>query len=78
MFYAHYVLSKKGPLARVWLAAHWDKKLTKANIFETDIEGSVETIMSPKVKIIELCVAKNVSLFLVGCPESRETLNCFK
>jgi N terminus of Rad21 / Rec8 like protein len=50
MFYAHFVLSRKGPLARVWLAAHWDKKLTKANIFETDIEGSVQTIMSPKVQ----------------------------
>jgi len=49
MFYAHFVLSKKGPLARVWLAAHWDKKLTKAHIFETNIETSVQTIMSPEV-----------------------------
>jgi len=49
MFYAHFVLSKKGPLARVWLAAHWDKKLTKAHIFETNIEASVQTIMSPEV-----------------------------
>jgi len=54
MFYAHFVLSKKGPLARVWLAAHWDKKLTKANIFETDIEGSVQTIMSPKVAHLQM------------------------
>jgi len=49
MFYAHFVLTKKGPLARVWLAAHWDKKLTKAHIFETNIEASIETIMSPEV-----------------------------
>jgi len=49
MFYAYFVLSKKGPLARVWLAAHWDKKLTKAHIFETNIEASVQTIMSPQV-----------------------------
>ena len=49
MFYAYFVLSKKGPLARVWLAAHWDKKLTKAHIFETNIEASVRTIMSPEV-----------------------------
>ena len=49
MFYAYFVLSKKGPLSRVWLAAHWDKKLTKAHIFETNIETSVQTIMSPEV-----------------------------
>ena len=49
MFYAHFVLSKKGPLARIWLAAHWDKKLTKAHVFETNIEGSVDAIIQPKV-----------------------------
>lgn len=51
MFYAQFVLAKKGPLARVWLAAHWDKKLTKAHVFETNIGSSVEAIMKPKVKL---------------------------
>ncbi|EFX68066.1 putative RAD21 [Daphnia pulex] len=51
MFYAHFVLAKKGPLARIWLAAHWDKKLTKAHVFETNIQKSVEDILHPKVKI---------------------------
>lgn len=51
MFYAHFVLAKKGPLARIWLAAHWDKKLTKAHIFETNIESSVEGILHPKIKM---------------------------
>jgi len=51
MFYAHFVLAKKGPLARIWLAAHWDKKLTKAHVYETNIESSVEGIMQPKVKM---------------------------
>jgi len=51
MFYANFVLAKKGPLARVWLAAHWEKKLSKAHVFETDLESSVENIKSPKVKI---------------------------
>jgi len=49
MFYAHFILKKRGPLSRIWLAAHWDKKVTKAQIFETDIEGSVEEILSPQV-----------------------------
>lgn len=51
MFYSHFVLQKKGPLARIWLAAHWDKKLTKAQVFETNIETSVDGILQPKVKI---------------------------
>ena len=45
MFYAHFVLAKKGPMARIWLAAHWDKKLTKAHVFETNIEKSVDGIL---------------------------------
>ena len=49
MFYGAFVLAKKGPLAKVWLAAHWDKKLTKAHIFETDVESTVDNIISPKV-----------------------------
>uniref|UniRef100_A0A8C2CBR9 RAD21 cohesin complex component b n=1 Tax=Cyprinus carpio TaxID=7962 RepID=A0A8C2CBR9_CYPCA len=51
MFYAHFVLSKRGPLAKIWLAAHWDKKLTKAHVFECNLERSVESILSPKVKM---------------------------
>ncbi|KAG7309962.1 hypothetical protein JYU34_004477 [Plutella xylostella] len=51
MFYAHFVLAKKGPLSKIWLAAHWDKKLTKAHVFETNIETSVDGILKPKVKM---------------------------
>ncbi|XP_036950063.1 double-strand-break repair protein rad21 homolog A-like isoform X2 [Acanthopagrus latus] len=31
--------------------AHWDKKLTKAHVFECNLESSVESIISPKVKM---------------------------
>lgn len=41
MFYSEFVLTKKGPLAKIWLAAHWDKKLSKNQITETDISTSV-------------------------------------
>lgn len=51
MFYGAFVLAKKGPLAKVWLAAHWDKKLTKAHVFETDVEATVDSIISPQVKM---------------------------
>ncbi|KRT86530.1 hypothetical protein AMK59_1363 [Oryctes borbonicus] len=47
-----YPKDKSGrPLARIWLAAHWDKKLTKAHVFETNIEKSVDGILQPKVKM---------------------------
>lgn len=55
MFYGAYVLAKKGPLAKVWLAAHWDKKLTKAHVFETDVSATVEDIISPKVSTHSTC-----------------------
>ena len=57
MFYGAYVLAKKGPLAKVWLAAHWDKKLTKAHVFETDVSATVEDIISPKVCVEFLSTA---------------------
>lgn len=43
MFFASSLLTKKGPLGKVWLAAHWDKKLTKMQVFQTDITKSVGT-----------------------------------
>ena len=54
MFYAHFVLSKRGPLAKIWLAAHWEKKLTKAQVYETDIDSTVDAILEPKVGILQL------------------------
>ena len=50
MFYHTYILAKKGQLANVWLAAHWDKKLTKAQIKETDIKQSVDYIIKSQIK----------------------------
>ena len=42
MFYSTGILAKKAsPLSKIWLAAHWSKKLTKQNIFDTDIEEAV-------------------------------------
>eukprot|EP01107_Rhizomastix_libera_P002502 TRINITY_DN14367_c0_g1_i1.p1 TRINITY_DN14367_c0_g1~~TRINITY_DN14367_c0_g1_i1.p1 ORF type:complete len:550 (+),score=172.17 TRINITY_DN14367_c0_g1_i1:112-1761(+) len=49
MFYSQFVLARHGPLARVWLAAHWDKKLTKAQIFMTNVKKSADHIARPDV-----------------------------
>jgi cohesin complex subunit SCC1 len=51
MFYSQIILAKKGPLGKVWLAAHWDKKLGKQQIFSTDIAVSVESIVNPTVPL---------------------------
>nr|XP_013808677.1 PREDICTED: double-strand-break repair protein rad21-like protein 1 [Apteryx mantelli mantelli] len=51
MFYMHLFVNKRGPLAKIWLAAHWEKKLTKAHIFECNLETTVEKIISPKFAI---------------------------
>uniref|UniRef100_G1Q5P3 RAD21 cohesin complex component like 1 n=1 Tax=Myotis lucifugus TaxID=59463 RepID=G1Q5P3_MYOLU len=51
MFYTHVLMSKRGPLAKIWLAAHWEKKLTKAHVSECNLETIIEKIISPKVKI---------------------------
>nr|XP_009681244.1 PREDICTED: double-strand-break repair protein rad21-like protein 1 [Struthio camelus australis] len=51
MFYMHLLVNKRGPLAKIWLAAHWEKKLTKAHIFECNLETTVEKIISPKFAI---------------------------
>ena len=50
MFAHEIILAKSGPLARIWLAAHWDKKLKKKDIFETKLVESVENIINPKVR----------------------------
>jgi hypothetical protein len=65
MFYSVFVLGKKGPLARVWLAAHWDKKITKAQILETNIVESVDSILQPKVSlnivvVVVFVIIKNI------------------
>ena len=46
MFYSQIILARKGPLGKIWLAAHFDKKLTKNQIFSTDISDSVQSILN--------------------------------
>lgn len=46
MFYSENILVKKGPLANIWLAANWDRKLSKTQILHTDISGTVQDLVS--------------------------------
>ncbi|XP_073537135.1 double-strand-break repair protein rad21-like protein 1 [Phyllobates terribilis] len=51
MFYTYLFLGKRGILSKIWIAAHWEKKLTKAHIFECNLEMAIQNIMAPKVII---------------------------
>ncbi|KAJ4921805.1 hypothetical protein JOQ06_022560 [Pogonophryne albipinna] len=51
LFYTQLFTSKRGPLAKIWLAAHWERKLTKAQVFECNLETTIEDIISPQMKI---------------------------
>lgn len=46
MFFSENFLARGEPLANIWLAAHYDKKLTKAQIQSTDIPNTVQDIIS--------------------------------
>jgi len=51
MFYSNFIFFKKGPLSKVWLAAHWQRKLTKAHVNGTDIDVSAKTILDPNTPL---------------------------
>eukprot|EP00522_Entomoneis_paludosa_P005606 CAMPEP_0172451550 /NCGR_PEP_ID=MMETSP1065-20121228/9552_1 /TAXON_ID=265537 /ORGANISM="Amphiprora paludosa, Strain CCMP125" /LENGTH=723 /DNA_ID=CAMNT_0013203513 /DNA_START=73 /DNA_END=2244 /DNA_ORIENTATION=+ len=52
MFYSQIILAKKGPLGQLWLAAHFqDRKLSRPQIFATDITASVDSIVHPQVPL---------------------------
>jgi cohesin complex subunit SCC1 len=52
MFYSQIILAKKGPLAKVWLAAHFgDKKLNRPQIFACNVSDAVEHIGHPAVPL---------------------------
>ncbi|XP_043704361.1 sister chromatid cohesion 1 protein 2-like isoform X2 [Telopea speciosissima] len=51
MFYSHTLLSRKGPLGTIWVAAYCHKRLKKDQVTVTDIPSSVDEIMLHEVTI---------------------------
>jgi hypothetical protein len=41
MFYSDVILSKRGALGNIWLAAHWERRLSKAQLLRTSVEKGV-------------------------------------
>lgn len=65
MFYANNVLLRKGPLATLWLAAHWDRRLTKAQVAQTSISASVEDLLSGALQTMALRLSGQLLLGMV-------------
>nr|WJN24998.1 double-stranded break repair protein [Farysia itapuensis] len=65
MFYSDVILAKQGPLARVWLAAHWERKLSKTQFLQTSIEKSVTAIMGQEVVPMALRLSGQLLLGVV-------------
>ncbi|ORY13255.1 Rec8 like protein-domain-containing protein [Clohesyomyces aquaticus] len=49
MFFPEHLLSKSGPLARVWLAANLEKKLSKNQVLQDKIVDDIGVIIRPEV-----------------------------
>ena len=49
MFYSEFVLAKKGALGKVWLAAHWEKKLTRTQMSRSNIVEACASIIKVRI-----------------------------
>ncbi|KAK3033446.1 LOW QUALITY PROTEIN: hypothetical protein RJ639_033050 [Escallonia herrerae] len=52
MFYSQCLLSKKGPLGTIWVAAHCLKRLKKEQVAQTNISSSVDKILLDEVPVV--------------------------
>ncbi|KAK8923485.1 Sister chromatid cohesion 1 protein 3 [Platanthera zijinensis] len=80
MFYSQSLLSRKGPLGTIWIAAYCFKKLKRGDITTTDISSTVDKIM-PEIQISHRVLAqlllgivkifsKKVDFLYVECNET--------
>ncbi|KAL5485109.1 MCD1 [Sanghuangporus weigelae] len=65
MFYSEAILARRGPLAKVWLAAHMERKLSKTQTLQTDIQESVGAIMGGEVEVMALRLSGQLLLGVV-------------
>ncbi|KAF2195205.1 hypothetical protein K469DRAFT_545773 [Zopfia rhizophila CBS 207.26] len=49
MFFPEHLLSKSGPLAKVWLAANVEKNLTKKAVLQSNLGDNISVIIKPEV-----------------------------
>jgi hypothetical protein len=76
MFYSQVILSRKGPLGKIWLAAHFEKRLSKSQIFATDITQSVDNVLNPSAPLA-LRVSGHLMLGIVRI-YSKKVIKCYE
>ncbi|KAM4059029.1 rad21/rec8-like protein [Hirsutella rhossiliensis] len=65
MFYSETLLNKSGPLARVWLSANLERKLSKNHILQSNVTDSVEAIITPNQAPMALRLSSQLLLGVV-------------
>lgn len=65
MFYSQLLLSKKGPLGTIWIAAHCHKRLKKEQVQQTDIASSVEKILLDEAPVVTYRILGHLLLGVV-------------
>ncbi|KAJ4271867.1 sister chromatid cohesion protein 1 [Fusarium torreyae] len=65
MFYSETLLQKSGPLARVWLSANLERKLSKNHILQSNVTDSVEAIITPNQAPMALRLSSQLLLGVV-------------
>ncbi|RXK42245.1 hypothetical protein M231_00604 [Tremella mesenterica] len=86
MLLTELILSKRGPLAKVWLSAHHERKLSKQQALGVDVEESVDAILTQDQGPITLRMSgqlmlgvtriysRKVQYLLDDCKETRERI----
>ncbi|MCE3050806.1 hypothetical protein HAX54_048203 [Datura stramonium] len=65
MFYSQLLLSKKGPLGTIWIAAHCHKRLKKEQVQQTNITSSVDKILLDEAPVITYRILGHLLLGVV-------------
>ncbi|KPI39439.1 Cohesin subunit rad21 [Cyphellophora attinorum] len=65
MFYVDQLLSKTGPLAKVWLAANIERKLSKSQVLQSDIDQDIKVILNQNNAPMALRLHGNLMLGVV-------------
>lgn len=64
MFYRAEILARKGKLAAPWIAAHFDRRLSKSDIMQVNIDDTVDTIKRKEVPELALRTSSHILLGL--------------
>ncbi|KAG8184084.1 hypothetical protein JTE90_025394 [Oedothorax gibbosus] len=64
LFFTNLLLGGKNDLKKVWLAAHWEKKLKRYQITQINIESSVEHMMTQEI-ILDLRLSGHLLVGIV-------------